>query len=95
MGGEHITFPNGVESGYCPVSSEMAEVTQEMIVDYLLKKGGVVRNVDLVRHFRKFLQNGSISDKGRPHSYLASGCLLCGVYVLKESVRYTIARLAP
>lgn len=34
----------------------MAEVSQEMILDYMMGKGGVVKNVDLVRHFRKFLQ---------------------------------------
>jgi len=34
----------------------MAEVTREMILDYMIRKGGVVKNVDLVRHFRKFLQ---------------------------------------
>ena len=34
----------------------MAEVSQEMILDYMIGKGGVVKNVDLVRHFRKFLQ---------------------------------------
>ena len=34
----------------------MTEVTKEMILDYLIKKGGVVKNVDLVRHFRKYLQ---------------------------------------
>jgi len=34
----------------------MAEVTREMTLDYMIRKGGVVKNVDLVRHFRKFLQ---------------------------------------
>jgi len=34
----------------------MADVTQEMILDYLVKKGGEVKNVDLVKHFRKHLQ---------------------------------------
>lgn len=34
----------------------MAEVSQDMILDYMIGKGGVVKNVDLVRHFRKFLQ---------------------------------------
>ena len=43
----------------------MTEVTEEMILDYLMKKGGVVRNVDLVRHFRKHLQNESSSEKGK------------------------------
>lgn len=42
----------------------MAEVSQEMILDYLIKKGGVVKNVDLVRHFRKYLQIESATEKG-------------------------------
>ncbi len=44
---------------------KMSEVTEEMILDYLVKKGGIVRNVELVRHFRKHLQNESSSEKGR------------------------------
>ena len=42
----------------------MAEVTQDMILEYLVKKGGVVRNVDLVRHFKKYLQMESAQEKG-------------------------------
>lgn len=43
----------------------MAEVTQEMILDYLTKKGGLVKNVDLVRHFKKYLQIESPLEKGK------------------------------
>jgi hypothetical protein len=43
----------------------MAEVTQEMILDYLTRKGGLVRNVDLVRHFKKYLQFESEQEKGK------------------------------
>ncbi len=42
----------------------MAEVTQEMILDYLVKKGGLVKNVDLVRHFKKYLQKETSQEKG-------------------------------
>lgn len=42
----------------------MAEVTQEMILDYLNRKGGLVRNVDLVRHFKKYLQIENVHEKG-------------------------------
>lgn len=42
----------------------MTEVTREMILDYLIKKGGVVKNVDLVRHFRKYLQVEDPAMKG-------------------------------
>ena len=42
----------------------MTEVTKEMILDYLIKKGGVVKNVDLVRHFRKYLQVENPNLKG-------------------------------
>ena len=42
----------------------MAEVTREMILDYMRAKGGVVKNVDLVRHFRKFLQLSDQRAKG-------------------------------
>ena len=43
----------------------MAEVTREMIQDYMIRKGGVVKNVDLVRHFRKFLQLDDPVQKGK------------------------------
>ena len=49
----------------------MTEVTREMILDYLVKKGGVVKNVDLVRHFRKYLQVEDPALKGKlpaPHN---------------------------
>lgn len=42
----------------------MAEVTREMILDYMIRKGGVVKNVDLVRHFRKYLQLDDAREKG-------------------------------
>ena len=42
----------------------MAEVTREMILEYMQRKGGVVKNVDLVRHFRKFLQVDNSAAKG-------------------------------
>lgn len=42
----------------------MTEVTKDMILDYLVKKGGVVKNVDLVRHFRKYLQIENAALKG-------------------------------
>lgn len=42
----------------------MAEVTQEMVLDYLIRKGGVVKNVDLVRHFKKYLQIDDPAEKG-------------------------------
>eukprot|EP00731_Ephydatia_muelleri_P036082 Em0200g1a len=34
----------------------MSELTKDMILDFFVKKGGVVKNVDLVRHFKKYLQ---------------------------------------
>ena len=34
---------------------KMAGVTPEMIQDYIRRKGGRVKNVDLVKHFRKHL----------------------------------------
>lgn len=46
----------------------MADVSEEMILDYIIKKGGVVKNVDLVRHFRKFLQVESATEKGEASS---------------------------
>lgn len=42
----------------------MTEVTKDMILDYLVKKGGVVKNVDLVRHFRRYLQVENPLQKG-------------------------------
>ena len=49
----------------------MTEVTKEMILDYLVKKGGVVKNVDLVRHFRKYLQVENSALKGITQLYLS------------------------
>lgn len=42
----------------------MAEVTREMILSYMIAKGGVVKNMDLVRHFRKYLQVDDPRAKG-------------------------------
>lgn len=63
------------------------EVTQKMILDYMCAKGGVVRNTDLVRHFKKYLQLSDKASKGacpyyRPgaacvSSAIISGGLLC------------------
>ena len=50
----------------------MAEVTKEMILDYLIKKGGIVKNVDLVRHFRKHLQIESAPEKGKQRNKYGS-----------------------
>ena len=41
------------------------EVTQDMIYEYIRKKGGRVKNVDLVKHFRKHLQFEDAKKKGR------------------------------
>lgn len=46
----------------------MAEVTREMILSYMIAKGGVVKNMDLVRHFRKYLQVDDPRAKGIPLS---------------------------
>ena len=42
----------------------MAEVTREMILEYMTAKNGVVKNVDLVRHFRKHLQQSDPTARG-------------------------------
>ena len=42
----------------------MVEVTREMILEYMQSKGGVVKNVDLVRNFRKYLQLSDQRAKG-------------------------------
>lgn len=41
-----------------------AEMSQEVVKNYLVENGGVTRNVDLVRHFRKFLQSEDLASKG-------------------------------
>ena len=48
----------------------MAEVTREMILDYMQAKGGVVKNVDLVRYFRKFLQDSDPRAKGKRELFM-------------------------
>ena len=56
----------------------MSELTKDMILDFFIKKGGVVKNVDLVRHFKKYLQ---VDD---PHLKGTSVCLsLCTCVCLK------------
>ena len=44
--------------------AKMAEVTREMILEYMQAKNGVVKNVDLVRHFRKHLQQSDSRARG-------------------------------
>ena len=56
----------------------MAEVTREMILEYMQRKGGVVKNVDLVRHFRKFLQVDDPGAKGKGEVYIMR-CLFVSV----------------
>jgi hypothetical protein len=51
----------------------MAEVTREMILEYMQTKGGVVRNVDLVRHFRKYLQLNDPRAKGKQSCVYTAG----------------------
>lgn len=65
----------------------MAEVTREMILDYMIKKGGVVKNVDLVKHFRKYLQIESAAEKGMKCSYLVRVDLIGQRYILLHHVR--------
>ena len=43
---------------------KMSAVTQEMILEYMRKKGGRVKNVDLVKHFRKHLLFDDKQQKG-------------------------------
>ncbi len=45
----------------------MTDVTQDMILEYILRKGGMVKNVDLVRHFKKHLQVEDPRMKGTTH----------------------------
>ena len=43
----------------------MSTVTQQMILEYIRKKGGRVKNVDLVKHFRKHLLYEDKQKKGK------------------------------
>ena len=36
----------------------------DVVKEYLIDNGGITRNVDLVRHFRRFLQSDDVSKKG-------------------------------
>ena len=56
-----------------------------MILDYMVKKGGVVKNVDLVRHFKKYLQIESAAEKGMKCSYLVRVDLIGHGYILPPS----------
>ena len=47
----------------------MAAVTREMILEYMQKKGGRVKNVDLVKHFRKHLLYEDKRKKGNREDY--------------------------
>lgn len=42
----------------------MSGVTREMLLEYIQRKGGRVKNVDLVRHFRKHLLYDDPHKKG-------------------------------
>lgn len=50
----------------------MTDVTKEMLVEYMRRKGGRVKNVDLVKHFRKYLL---FEDPKRKGEWLALGGL--------------------
>lgn len=39
-------------------------MSQDVVKNFLVENGGVIRNVDLVRHFRKFLQPDDVASKG-------------------------------
>lgn len=39
-------------------------VTADTVRDYIVSRGGVVKNVDLVKHFRSFLQQDDPDKKG-------------------------------
>lgn len=43
----------------------MAGISQEMLLEYIRRKGGRVKNVDLVKHFRKHLMFDDIQRKGK------------------------------
>jgi hypothetical protein len=40
------------------------DVTVDVVKEFLVENGGITRNVDLVRHFRKFLQSDDVAKKG-------------------------------
>ena len=42
------------------------KVTVETVRDYIVSRGGVVKNVDLVKYFRSFLQQEDAEKKGIP-----------------------------
>ena len=62
---------------YVTLKRRMSELTKDMILDFFNKKGGVVKNVDLVRHFKKYLQ---VDD---PH---LKGNLLCSRLHMKRHI---------
>ena len=70
----------------------MAEVTREMILDYMQAKGGVVKNVDLVRHFRKFLQLSDARVKGTRAlcTQLRAVTVVCVCACVVRAVIYTL-----
>jgi hypothetical protein len=41
------------------------DVTVDVVKEFLVENGGITRNVDLVRHFRKFLQSDDVAKKER------------------------------
>ena len=56
-------------------------VTVETVRDYIASRGGVVKNVELVRHFRLFLQQEDPERKGFNTSvalcFRVTNCLHC------------------
>jgi len=60
-------------------ASATSTVTVETVRDYIVSRGGVVKNVDLVKHFRSFLQQEDPEKKGMvsPRVSLRPGLTIC------------------
>ena len=48
------------------MAQALEKVTVETVREYIVGRGGVVKNVDLVKHFRSFLQQEDPEKKGTP-----------------------------
>jgi len=46
------------------MAQALETVTVDTVRDYIVSRGGVVKNVELVRHFRSFLQQENPDKKG-------------------------------
>lgn len=68
-------------------------VTVDTVRDYIVNRGGVVKNVDLVKHFRSFLQQENPDKKGIINNVKLRTSKLINIFLSFSSGAYFVQRL--